>query len=217
MGDTLKTSIRNENTLAFSSGGKKSLTIAVAAMDAEQAPIACIKRRAISISIEGANVQPIEVMQYKNMPAYKGILRPYRSSNGPYNSWPIPIPIKKDDKERATLVTGIFIAFAISGKPGKYMSMEKGTIVVSGPNNKIMRLFLFRIISVAIEKTANVIKWIFKIKMDRFVHAGRHIDWILSPSCSTFNLASDCNHCYAAFEYRMHTRGSYIYQPPLLM
>jgi hypothetical protein len=54
IGEALKTRIRNEKILAFSSGGKISLTIAVATIVPEHAPRAWIKRRKISDSIEPA-------------------------------------------------------------------------------------------------------------------------------------------------------------------
>ena len=57
------------------------------------------------------------------------------------------MPTKKKDKERATFAEVTLIAWAISGKPGRYMSIENGTMVVKRPNNKMVRDLLFLVIT----------------------------------------------------------------------
>jgi len=58
------------------------------------------------------------------------------------------MPTKKEDRERATLADVTFIDWAISGKPGKYMSIENGTMVVKRHSNKIVSDLLFLVIGV---------------------------------------------------------------------
>jgi hypothetical protein len=64
---------------------------------------------------------------------YKGFFLPNRSSNGPYNNCPAEIPIKKLDSDSVTRATVVCRFFAISGKAGKYISIEKGPMAVSIP------------------------------------------------------------------------------------
>jgi hypothetical protein len=55
--------------------------------------------------------------------------------------------VKKEDSERATLAEVTFIDLAMSGKPGKYMSIENGTMAVKRPSNKIVSDLLFLVIT----------------------------------------------------------------------
>ena len=50
----------------------------------------------------------------------------------------MPIPTKKDDSDNATRVTVVPKEAAMSGKPGKYMSMENGTMAVRSPKSSIV-------------------------------------------------------------------------------
>jgi hypothetical protein len=43
------------------------------------------------------------------------------------------MPIKKLDKDNVTLATEVFRLLAISGKAGRYMSIESGPIAVRKP------------------------------------------------------------------------------------
>ena len=82
-GDTPKIKTRNEITLALFSTGKKSLTIAIAATDATQPPMACIKRITQSPSMVFVVKQPMVARMYKIKPTYKGGFLPKRSNSGP--------------------------------------------------------------------------------------------------------------------------------------
>jgi hypothetical protein len=53
---------------------------------------------------------------------------------GPYNSCPTDIPMKKLDKDNVTRATDVCKLLAISGKAGKYMSIDNGPIAVRKPN-----------------------------------------------------------------------------------
>ena len=82
-GDALKIKISSEMILAVSRAGKKSRTMAMEATCAAHPPSACTKRKAISHSTVREHRQSIEAAMNKISPAYKGSLRPNRSSNGP--------------------------------------------------------------------------------------------------------------------------------------
>jgi hypothetical protein len=84
---------------------------------------------------------------YKTKPAYKGFFRPNLSSNGPYNNCPTDIPIKKLDKDKETCAVVVFNDFAIAGKPGKYISIEKGPSAVSEPNINTVKKYLCLVIN----------------------------------------------------------------------
>lgn len=75
---------------------------------------------------------------------YRGFFRPKRSSKGPYNICPADIPIKKLDRDNEIFETVVCKSAAIAGKPGRYMSMEKGPIAERSPNMSIsLKFFLF--------------------------------------------------------------------------
>ena len=63
--------------------------------------------------------------------------------------------MKKDDRDRATLLTVVFMAFAMSGKPGRYMSMVNGTIAVRSPKSNIVTNLLFLFMPVFLELPLN--------------------------------------------------------------
>src|ERR1043165_9679591 len=86
--------------------------------------------------------QPAEVITYRINPTYKGVLRPNLSSNGPYINCPTEMPIKKLDRESEIVATVVFRSFAISGNPGRYMSMENGPIAESNPKIKTSKNLL---------------------------------------------------------------------------
>ena len=90
---------------------------------------------------------------------YNGFLRPYLSSNGPYNNWPTEIPIKKLERERATCATVVCRSAAIAGKPGKYISIENGPMADSIPNITIIKNFFFPFMACAAGKTMPVISF----------------------------------------------------------
>ena len=75
---------------------------------------------------------------------YNGLLRPYLSSKGPYNNCPNEMPTKKLESERPILATVVCRSPAIAGKPGKYMSIEKGLIVESAPRIRMMMEYCLR-------------------------------------------------------------------------
>jgi hypothetical protein len=58
-------------------------------------------------------------------------------------------PIKKLLNESATSVTEVCKAAAMALKPGRYMSMEKGTSAVSVPRIRIVRRYLLLLINFA--------------------------------------------------------------------
>ena len=70
---------------------------------------------------------------------YSGLLRPKRSSSGPYNNCPADIPMKKLDRDSITCSRVVCSDRAISGNPGKYISMENGPIAVSEPRMRISK------------------------------------------------------------------------------
>jgi hypothetical protein len=47
------------------------------------------------------------------------------------------MPTKKEDKDNITFATVVCKLFAILGKAGKYMSIDKGPIEVSNPKIRI--------------------------------------------------------------------------------
>src|ERR1700754_3283865 len=49
------------------------------------------------------------------------------------------MPIKKLDRESVTSATVVFRDAAMAGKPGRYMSMEKGPMAESNPRIRIMK------------------------------------------------------------------------------
>ena len=53
------------------------------------------------------------------------------------------MPIKKLDRESETWATVVWRWVAISGKPGKYISIEKGPMAVSSPKMRIVENFFF--------------------------------------------------------------------------
>lgn len=93
------------------------------------------------VSADVAKAQPIDANKYMVSPAYKGFLRPYLSSKGPYNNCPNEIPIKKLDSERETCATVVFKSAAIAGNPGKYISIEKGPMADIIPRITINKNF----------------------------------------------------------------------------
>ncbi|GEO11425.1 hypothetical protein SAE01_39210 [Segetibacter aerophilus] len=137
MGETPTTSISSEKTFAFSFTGKRSRTIALDATMPEQLPRACSNRSHINWSAEVAIVQPTEAMKYAVNPKYKGLFRPYRSSNGPYNICPNEIPMKKLESDNEIFATVVCRSAAIEGNPGRYISIENGPIADKRPNIKI--------------------------------------------------------------------------------
>jgi hypothetical protein len=78
-------------------------------------------------------------MAYKPNPKYNGVLRPNLSNKGPYNNCPIEIPTKKEESESITLETDVFKFFAMLGKAGKYISMDKGPMEVRSPKISIKK------------------------------------------------------------------------------
>ena len=50
--------------------------------------------------------------------------------------------MKKLESESATFETVVSKSFAIAGKPGRYMSMEKGARAVRDPKIRIKRKYL---------------------------------------------------------------------------
>jgi hypothetical protein len=67
--------------------------------------------------------------------------------------------MKKEDNESATLLTVVFMDLAMSGNPGRYMSIVKGTIAVSSPSNKIViNLFLLFMTSLCFPGSAFLMK-----------------------------------------------------------
>jgi hypothetical protein len=84
-----------------------------------------------------AVAQATDEIAYIDNPRYKGVLRPYLSNKGPYNNCPKDIPIKKEDKESITEATVVFKPFAILGKAGKYMSIDKGPMADNKPKIRI--------------------------------------------------------------------------------
>jgi hypothetical protein len=64
------------------------------------------------------------------------------------------MPIKNEDKDNITVDTCVFKPMAISGKAGKYMSMDKGLMAVNKPNtNKRRNLFLDLLFDMRLNKT----------------------------------------------------------------
>ena len=92
--------------------------------------------------MECENVQPIEANMYIDNPMYNGFFLPKRSSNGPYNNWPKEIPMKNPLSDRDTLAAEVARSAAIAGKPGKYISMEKGLRAVRLPKISINETYL---------------------------------------------------------------------------
>ena len=88
-------------------------------------------------------MQPIDAIKYAQRPIYKGLLRPYLSSKGPYNIWPKEIPIKKLESDKEILATVVCKSAAIEGKPGRYMSIENGPIADKRPRIRINLNFFF--------------------------------------------------------------------------
>lgn len=52
---------------------------------------------------------------------------------------PTEIPIKKLDRDSVTFAMVVDIDLAISGKPGRYMSMEKGPMAESSPRIRMTK------------------------------------------------------------------------------
>lgn len=127
------TSINDAKTLGLSSTVNKSLTIAIAATEAEQQPIACINLNTINWSIEVTNKQLTDAKINSERPKYSGFFRPNLSNKGPYNNCPAEMPMKNVAKESDTFGTSVFKSFAIALNPGKYMSMEKGASAARQP------------------------------------------------------------------------------------
>lgn len=146
MGDAPNINISKANILALSFNGNISRTIVMEATPAAQLPNACINRNQMSVCISAAKKQPMDATMYKTNPAYKGFLRPNLSSNGPYNNCPADIPIKKLDKDKETCAVVVFNDLAIAGKPGRYISIEKGPNAVSAPNIKTVKKYLCLVI-----------------------------------------------------------------------
>jgi len=107
-----------------------------------QPPNACKPRNIINEFTEVAKAQPIDATRYIERPTYIGLFRPNLSSSGPYNNCPAEIPIKKLDRDNITFATLVCRLLAMSGKAGKYMSMEKGPMAVSKPNMRMRKNFL---------------------------------------------------------------------------
>ena len=57
------------------------------------------------------------------------------------------MPIKKLDSESAIFEIIVFKSFAIAGKPGRYMSMEKGARAVNDPRIRIRKKYFSLVIS----------------------------------------------------------------------
>jgi hypothetical protein len=81
----------------------------------------------------------MEEAMYTVNPMYKGFFLPKRSNNGPYNNWPAEIPIKNPVNDKDTWAMEVFRSLAIAGKPGRYISMEKGAKAVNVPKIRIRR------------------------------------------------------------------------------
>ena len=137
IGETAMTNIKVENTLALSLTSNKSRTIALDATMPTQPPSAWKNLNNIKVSTDIAVAQVNEEIAYKLNPKYKGFFRPNRSNKGPYNNWPIEIPIKKEDNESVTVATEVFNPVAIEGNAGKYMSIDKGPMADINPKIKI--------------------------------------------------------------------------------
>lgn len=93
--------------------------------------------------MEVTKTQASEAKQYKANPKCKGGFLPNLSSKGPYNNCPAEMPIKKLDKESETSAIVVFRSLAMAGKPGKYISMEKGPRAVRVPRMRIRNTYLF--------------------------------------------------------------------------
>jgi hypothetical protein len=77
---------------------------------------------------------------------YNGFFLPKRSSNGPYSNCPKDIPMKKLLKDKETFETEVARSCAIAGKPGRYMSIEKGLSAVRLPKIRITEIYFDLII-----------------------------------------------------------------------
>ena len=66
------------------------------------------------------------------------------------------MPIKKLESESATWATVVCRSVAIAGKPGRYMSIEKGPIAESIPNITIIKNLFFLFMACSINKTMSV-------------------------------------------------------------
>lgn len=56
------------------------------------------------------------------------------------------MPMKKLDKESETSATVVPRSWAMAGKPGRYMSMEKGPRAVSVPKIRMREMYFLRVI-----------------------------------------------------------------------
>ena len=87
-------------------------------------------------------------------------------------SCPIEIPIKKDERDNITEETDVFNPFAISGKAGKYISIDNGPIAVKSPNINIRELcfcdLLLFILSKSIAKLNSSFQISFTPWMEKF-------------------------------------------------
>lgn len=56
------------------------------------------------------------------------------------------MPMKKLDNERETFATVVCRSLAMTGNPGRYISIENGPIADSVPNIMIIKKYLFEVI-----------------------------------------------------------------------
>ena len=141
MGERAITSINCAKTFGLSFTGKRSRTMAMLATLAAQLPMACMKRMAIRLSMLVVKAQAMEAKMNIKSPTYNGFLRPYLSNSGPYSNCPADMPMKKLDRDNATLAVVVCIYSAITGKPGKYISMVKGPSAVNEPRIRIREIY----------------------------------------------------------------------------
>lgn len=133
------TNINEAKIFGLSSTVNKSLTIAMAATEAAQQPMACTNLITINWLMSVTNKHDTDVKTNRAKPKNKGFFLPNLSNNGPYNSCPAEIPIKKLANDNDTLDTSVFKSLAIALKPGKYISIEKGDNAASEPKINISK------------------------------------------------------------------------------
>src|SRR6478609_10319453 len=100
---------------------------------------------------------------------YNGCFLPKRSRRGPYKNWPTEMPMKKLERESDTWATVVLRCAAMAGKPGRYISIEKGPMADKTPRIRIslflldMQLKYMLIIRAILLSDANTLPGIARI------------------------------------------------------
>ncbi len=139
IGATPTTSISTEKNRAIAAPENRSRTAARAITIPVAAPSACTALAAIRTSAEGLTAANTEATMKIDTPTSRGPRRPHESESGPATSWPTPRPTRNTARVSCNTASVEPRSSAMSGRAGRYMSIDSGPNAVSPPRMSAKR------------------------------------------------------------------------------